>query len=234
MVSKLRSSTFVLCLIAFFGLASFAQAQNKNLAPGFNALPKAAKVVLIPIDAELFSISAGGVAEPKADWTKAASGYMRTALLAKKRAIGLEASEMSEADSDQFAEISSLHAAVAQSISIHHFGPIGLPTKEGKLDWSLGDAVKPIKEKTGADYALFIWMRDSYASPERKAMMVVLAFAGVGLTGGIQQGYASLIDLNDGKIVWFNRLISSTGDLREAKAAESSIDSLLKNFPAIK
>lgn len=64
--------------------------------------------------------------------------------------------------------------------------------------------------------------------------MVVLALAGIGIGGGIQQGYATLIDLNDGKIVWFNRLISTTGDLREAKAAESSIDSLLKNFPAIK
>lgn len=158
MACSFRVSATVLCFITFFGLTSFTQAQNKNLAPGFSSLPKAAKVVLIPIDAELFSISAGGVAEPKADWTKAASGHMRTALLAKNRAVGLGASEMSEADADQFAEVSSLHAAVAQSISIHHFGNLGLPTKEGNLNWSLGDAVKPIKDKTGSDYALFIWM----------------------------------------------------------------------------
>ncbi|WP_204315460.1 hypothetical protein, partial [Stenotrophomonas maltophilia] len=70
-----------------------------------------------------------------------------------------------------------------------------------------------------------------YASAERKLAMVGLALLGVGLTGGMQMGYASLVDLNSGKVLWFNRLARGSGDLREAKEAAESIDVLLTGFP---
>ncbi|MBI2293220.1 MAG: hypothetical protein HYU73_23420 [Betaproteobacteria bacterium] len=88
-----------------------------------------------------------------------------------------------------------------------------------------------IKEKTGADYALFSWIRDSYASGERVATMVVLALFGIGVPGGSQVGYASLVDLNTGRILWFNRLLRASGDLREADKAVETLDTLLNNFP---
>jgi hypothetical protein len=74
-------------------------------------------------------------------------------------------------------------------------------------------------------------MRDSYASAERKAMMVGLALLGVGITGGLQVGYASLIDLETGQVLWFNQVVSGSGDLRDDKSAEASVDSLLTSFP---
>jgi hypothetical protein len=118
---------------------------------------------------------------------------------------------------------------------VHHFGPdmLRLPTKNNVLDWSLGDTVKVIRDSTGADYALFTWMRDSYASGERIAATVVLAMVGVGIApGGLQQGYASLVDLRTGRIVWFNRLFRGHGDLREADKAAQTLDALLTDFPA--
>ncbi|MDP1069070.1 hypothetical protein, partial [Klebsiella pneumoniae] len=87
------------------------------------------------------------------------------------------------------------------------------------LDWSFDDALRDLQARSGADYGLFIWVRDSYASAERKLAMVGLALLGVGLTGGMQMGYASLVDLNSGKVLWFNRLARGSGDLREAKEA---------------
>jgi hypothetical protein len=128
-----------------------------------------------------------------------------------------------------------LHAAVAGSIALHHSvgGVWALPTKAGLLDWSFGDAMQPLRAKTGARYALFVWVRDSYASAERKAAMVALALLGVGLSGGTQIGYASLVDLETGRVVWFNRLMRPTGDLREAAPAKESIDALLSGFPAV-
>jgi hypothetical protein len=211
--------------------------QSKNLAPGFSALPKGAKVVVMPTDIELFVISAGGVAEPKADWTEAASKHFKAALYEKKKTFGTVAVDMSEKEADEFAEVGTLHAAVAGAITAHHFGPgfLQLPTKEGKLDWSLGDSVRGLKQKTGADYALFSWIRDSYASGERIAATVLLALVGVGLApGGLQQGYASLVDLNTGQVVWFNRLFRQSGDLREAAKATEVLNVLLQDFPAPK
>jgi hypothetical protein len=211
-----------------------ATAANKNQAPGFTGLKPDDKVLLMPVDVELFSLSAGGVAEPKADWTASAQTHMKAAIAAKKAAWRLVMQEMTEAGADEFAEQVGLHAAVAGSIALHHAvgGLWSLPTKAGVLDWSFADAMKPLAQKTGARYALFTWVRDSYASPERKAMMVGLALLGVGITGGIQIGYASLVDLDSGQVVWFNRLARATGDLREAAPARDSIDLLLAGFPA--
>lgn len=210
-----------------------AYADARNLAPGFTTLAKSATVLIMPPDVELFSISGGGVVEPKADWTAAAHSHIHAALSRKATELGMKTSELPEKDADELAEISALHAAVARSIAFHHMGmgAMALPTKHGKLDWSMGDAVKPVLEKSAADYALFIWMRDSYASSERVATMVALALLGVGVPGGIQIGYASLVDLRSGQVVWFNRLLRGSGDLREAEPAAETVKALLDQFP---
>jgi hypothetical protein len=235
-VFRLSAAAAVLLLLAGFGFPGQAGAQSKNLAPGFTALPKGTKVVIMPTDIELFSVSAGGVLEPKADWTEAASKHFKAALIEKKRNLGLATVELSETDADDVAEVNTLHGAVARSISLHHFGSssLKLPTKDGKLDWSLGDSVHAIKEKTGADYALFSWVRDSYASAERIAAMVLLALVRVGVPGGQQVGYASLVDLNTGQVLWFNRLMRASGDLREPEKAVETLNALLDQFPVTK
>ncbi len=219
--------------LALLGLVMQAHAQDsKNLAPGFSTRPAASKLVVVPADLELFSISGGGVMEPKADWTEAASQHFKTALDSNQQLLGASVVRISERDLDELAEINALHGAVAQAIFIHHMvGVVKLPTKNDKLDWSLGDAVKPLKAKTGADYALFTWIRDSYASAERKAAMFAMALLGVGIAGGAQIGYASLVDLNNGRVVWFNDLRRGSGDLREAKEARETVETLLKGFP---
>jgi hypothetical protein len=209
-------------------------AQSRNLAPGFESLPKGAKVAIMPTDIELFVISAGGVLEPKADWTESASKHFRTALMQKNQALGFNAVELSAKQADEVEEINALHGAIARSIAMHHFGFLKLPTKDGKLDWSMGDSVQSIKQATGADYALFSFVRDSYASAERKAMMVGLALLGIGIGLGMQTGYASLVDLNSGRVVWFNQLLRGSGDLRDVENAAETIEALLQEFPVSK
>jgi hypothetical protein len=106
-----------------------------------------------------------------------------------------------------------------------------LPTKNEKLDWTLGAGVEYVRKKTGADYALFTVIRDSYASSDRKAAMVVAALFGVGLApGGMQFGFCSLVDLRTGQIVWANRVIRATGDLRTAEPAQETIDTMLEGL----
>jgi len=221
---------------AVLALAAAAAGAQSNLAEGFKAVPRDARIVLMPIDLELFSVSGGGIFEPRADWTDAANKYLRAALLEKKKSLGAVSIELDEQDADDFAEVNALHAAIAQAIAFHHFGPsnLRLPTKDGKLDWSMGDAIAPIKKKTSGNYALFTWMRDSYASGERIAAVIVMAIFGIGIhPGGMQIGYASLVDLDTGQIVWFNRLSRGTGDLREAEKAAETLNALLANFPPV-
>lgn len=220
-------------LLCAASLSAVAADATRNLAPGFTGLPAAAKLVVMPVDVELYSLSAGGVPEPKADWTANAQSHMKAELLKRSKGFGLTAQLMDDKSADEFAEPMALHAAVARSIALHHAtgGAWALPTKGGKLDWSFDDAMRDVRARSGADYGLFIWVRDSYASAERKLAMVGLALLGVGITGGIQVGYASLVDLNSGQVLWFNQLARGTGDLREASQAAESIDVLLTGFP---
>lgn len=220
-------------LLGFSAVAS-AQSASRNLAPGFTTLPANTRILVTPIDVELFSISAGGVPEPRADWTAAAQKNMKQELGRLRQKYRGETIELDEKSADEYAELLTLHAAVARSIQLHHApgAMFPLPTKEGKLDWTFGDAMKPLAQKTGARYALFIFVRDSYASAERVAAMVVMAMLGVGLAGGTQQGYASLVDLESGRVLWFNSLARASGDLREPAKAIETVDTLLRGFPA--
>lgn len=226
-----RRLAWLVLLTLMLAAAAHAQSASRHLAPGFVALPKDAKLAIAPLDVELFELSAGGVLAPKADWTDAANKHMGEALKRKSAALGVASQFIDDKLADEHAELLHLHGAVARAISWHHMGGLKLPTKEDRLDWSFGDALQPLRQATGARYALFTWVRDSYASPERKAMMVGLALLGVGVGGGVQVGYSSLVDLETGQVLWFNQLVSATGDLRDEKSATASVDSLLTGFP---
>jgi hypothetical protein len=84
---------------------------------------------------------------------------------------------------------------------------------------------------SGADYALFVWMRDSYASAARKATMVVAALFGLPVGGGGQTAYTSLVELRSGRLVWFNKVSRLSGDLREDDSARETLEALFAEFP---
>lgn len=219
-----------LLMVLCWAITSHALANDK-LAQGFVQLPAGAKIVLMPLDVELFSMSAGGVLEPQAEWTTQALAHLKNAIQNRPSKNGISFNPLADDGDPQIDDMNRLHGAVGAAINIHHLGLLKLPTKEGKLDWSLGPEVAMIKQKTGADYALFTFVRDSYASAERKAAIVVAALLGASLTAGFQVGYASLVDLTNGNVLWFNQLIRGYGDLREAEPAQESLNALLQGFP---
>ncbi|TWO71947.1 hypothetical protein FN976_08135 [Caenimonas sedimenti] len=230
-----RPFTFLLLAAVLAAGPAHAQdtAESRQLAPGFTTRPAATRLVVLPADMELFSISAGGVTEPRADWTEAAQKHFSDALQAHKGRLGVQAPAPTPAQMDEFSDVLALHRAVADAVFIHHTqSSMRLPTKQRRLDWSLGsESVQALRERTGADYALFTWIRDSYASPERKATMVAMALLGSFMLGGEQVGYASLVDLKTGRVVWFNELSRMSGDLREPQPAAETVEALLKGFP---
>lgn len=218
----------LLLAAAACAVAALAAAQPSNRAPGFGKLAPGTKIVIMPADIELYEVSAGGVFEPRAEWTTAAQQHVRNAYKARQAKMGLQVVDMDDDTSEPMLELNRLNSAVTGAIANHHFGQMALPTKEGKLDWSLGPGVALVREKTGAEYALFTYIRDSYVSAERKAAMVVGALFGVGIAGGgIQFAFASLVDLRTGQVVWANRVLRASGDLREAEPAQETIDTML-------
>lgn len=195
-----------------------------------------ARIVVMPLDVELSELTAGGLTEVKADWTEAAKTHLLAAFRERQEEKALNLTVYDEAALpapllDRLHQIERLHGAVGATIVLNARPGTALPTKEGRLDWSLGTAVAPLRDATRADYALFTYIRDSYASGPRVVLIVLAGLAGVPVPGGTQMGFASLVDLRSGDIVWFNRLEREVGDLRTAAAARETAEMLLTDFP---
>lgn len=195
------------------------------------------QVVLMPLDVELSVLSAGGLAEPRADWTEAAKTHLLDALRNEKanknvNMVVFQDEKAGTAYQDVVNQLIKLHGVVGNSILVHQYiDQAKLPSKNGAFEWSVGPSAKALKEIYKADYALFVWVRDSYSSGGRVALMMVAAMAGVGVPGGQQLGFASLVELETGNVVWFNLLQRATGDLRSADGAANTAQTLLAQLP---
>jgi hypothetical protein len=186
----------------------------------------------------LSELTAGGVKEPNALWTEQAKTNLKDGIrsnpaFAKVELVDAPTPPADTPDEKTIASFQKLHASVGKAIMLHSFVPaFNLPTKGDKLDWTMGPVARELRERTKARYALMVYMEDSYASAGRVALIVtsVLLF-GVAPPGGTQVGFASLVDLESGNIVWFNRVARNAGDLRKQESVQESIDALFLGFP---
>lgn len=189
-------------------------------------------IVLATPDIELSELTAGGAEAPRADWTKSAIELTRKEITATLGARGVKIAEADTGASARESQIVKLNSAVGQAILLHlYYSPIKLPDKGGALDWTLGPGTAVLRDRYHGDYALFVHVRDTYSSTGRQALMGVAALLLVPVPGGFQSGFASLVDLRTGRIVWFNRLLSVNGDLRNPNDARDTVGELLKGLP---
>ena len=195
------------------------------------------RVLLMPPDIELYEMTMAGMLEPRADWTASALKHVAEAIkqqLKTHRDTIILYKEPAEGTSEfkDRQQLIKLHEVVGASIMRHQYpGPLQLPTKAENFEWTLGQGTKKLQDEFDAHYGLFVYMRDSYASAERVVLMIGMAALGVGIPLGQQVGFASLVDLKTGDVVWFNRLFSESGDLRELRLARDSVQNLLDDFP---
>jgi hypothetical protein len=228
---------FVVAALCALTLAGCATQSHQQITALNRVEAKNPRILLMPLNVELSEMSAMGLLEPKADWTQAANKYMIEALRAENAKRNVHMLEFDDGKAptekrDDLLQLSKLHGVVGQSIMVHQYlQPMALPTKEGKFDWSLGPTTRSLKDVYGADYALFVYVRDSYTSAERAAMIFVAAVFRVHLQGGTQVGFASLVDLETGNVVWFNRLARASGDLRNEAAAQETVQTLMAGLP---
>lgn len=226
-------------LLVIFAIMLMTQAcvQTKVLTKDTShTIQQNATVLLMPIDIELSELTAGGLNEVRADWTLAAQDHVAANIadnLANRRA---DMKAYKKPDDQEIAhkhgQLVKLHSAVGGTIFMYSMAPVTQPpTKQDSFEWSLGDSAIELGELYNADYALFVYLRDSYATAGRKAAIVAAAVFGVGIPGGMQIGFATLVDLKDGNIVWFNRLFNQTGDLRSIEPAAIAVNNLLNEFP---
>lgn len=233
--------------VVFFGavLAACQTTASRHDSLKTSALERGGEtqIVVMTPDVELTEIQASGLERPMADWTEAAEGHVRSAIdrcfgQFRVQRVHVQAGDLGPEAQERIDRLNNLHAAVSSSIFAHQLLAVAhLPGKAQRFDWTLGPGASAIGEAYGARYGLYIFIRDSYASAERAAVMaatmIIGALAGVSIspTGGTQVGYASLVDLESGEVLWFNRLLRGKGDLRESIPAQETVAHMLADFP---
>ena len=227
-------------MLALLGLSQVVAACTQTKSYVHDAAPAkpqgAVQILLVEPDVEVAELTAAGLLIPHAEWTQRAQSNVNSALsdLMTGKQVQLILYEPPDglAADHPHTQLLKLHSAVGQAILAHKYNPVlALPTKKDKFDWSLGSDVQALRDVYDADYALFVYLRDTYTSPGRVAVMVLAAVLGVGVPGGAQIGFASLVDLKTGDVLWFSRLARASGDLRTPSAAAESVKTLLKDFP---
>jgi hypothetical protein len=203
------------------------KAYQKQIASG-------AGVLLMNPDIECSKVTASGMIEPNAAWTAQCQRSVQTALTQfmtdhQAELIVYEPAKVPSDKIPRYRELSKLYQAVGFSMLMRS----ALPTAKSKTDWSMGKGVRDMREDHDAEYALFIFLRDQFETGGRVATRLALAVLYVGTAPATQQGFASLVDLETGDIVWFNQLFSTVGDLREPESARDAIDELLEGSPVL-
>lgn len=241
----------VVPILALAALSLSACVQTRQYADVEFAPPQGQyKLLVMRPDVSVGSVTTGGMVEPRADWTEQARANLIAAMKAQQADRGGDVVIMDRRDSlpgvepETIAELERLHYAVGQSIALHRYSGRYLPTKRGKgLDWTLGGDAVRLGQRTGMDYALFLYAEDSFASTGRVALQVlgvagcVVGFCAPTIGGGGQFAYASLVDLRTGAVVWFNVLQAGTqvagismGDIRKPEGAARMVDRLLNRM----
>lgn len=228
---------YLFILFMFAALSGCAQTKAFKSKSAVEGRVDASVVLLVEPDVQLSLLTAAGLQEPHAEWTNIGKKNVIDALdafMGEKNATLIPYREP-QGDPDKshrHNQIMKMHQAVGVSILNHKYNEMrALPTKGDRFDWTLGPDTRLLKQEFGADYALFVYLRDSYSTAGRAAVIAVGALLGVAVQGGRQVGFASLVNLNNGEVAWFNLLFNETGDLRTPEPARLAVDSLLSDVP---
>jgi len=230
-MKKILGCAFVVIAAMALGGCETTRAKTAPSASfSFTATEK--RVAVIEPDVHLGELTASGMVEPRADWTDSARKHIARNIDTILDQRGIDTIHIDSLTNPQQIQLSRLHSVVGMAI-VRHFYMEGakLPNKGSALDWTLGKGTMSLREEYGADYGLFLFVQDSYSSSGRVALMIGAALLGVGVQGGQQTAFASLVDLRTGNIVWFNILNNATGDLRTAEPAKIAVSNLIKEMP---
>ena len=234
---------FVLAIGSIVLAVTPAHSQERTaVKQGFELAADSGKRILVfRPSVSVGSQSIGGMFEPNAEWTEQGKANIQASLERMQERLGNTVIAAPEAYGDQARDLQehmALFAAVSQAVIEYQFF-VGnrLPTKKRDnkadvFDWSLGEGVSRLPGAQDADYGLFIYNKDAYGSTGRKVLQTLaLLGPGIAVKSGEHIGYAGLVDLRTGDLVWLNADAAMGGDLRDAEGSQKRVRQLLEEFP---
>lgn len=201
---------------------------------------KPQKTVLLPLDIKVKEFSSGGLLDEIGSSTSQAKNIFQNQLpqvIETKNIdlVNLPATLPAE-EQAKVEEYIALYNVVAAN-AIAYTGQLAPPAWKHKIkhfDYTLGPGLRFLKEKTGADTALFITGEDVISTSGRKAAFVVAAIFGVAIPLGHTFIVGGLVDLETGDILWLNHTVEvSDKTFLKDQDVNEMLSTLYLNYPGI-
>ncbi len=193
------------------------------------------RVLLLPTDFAVLEFSASGIMETVPDWTTAAEASLNDAarsVLAKNANFEMVTlPQLPEDEQVALKEHVALYKLTAFTASQMLRMGGAWSGKKDHFDYTLGEGLNFLAQKSGADAAICIAGAQVKSSGGRVAMFLLLAAAGVAIPLGGAQMTAGLIDLKSGNVTWLDGAMGLKGDVREADGADKTLDALIGKYP---
>ena len=222
--------TSVLVLLLAVGCAAPSQVYHSTdaIAP-----PLEPSLVTLPPDVLISKYTAGGVAEPQADWSETVSANMKASLHSYLFSNSVRFTEYPTALEDMDVDTIRQLNVLLDAIELRHVKASDLG---GDRDYKIGDAERERLSRFGTDYALLIAFKANRATAGRHAVAILSAVAGIGVETSTVRFRSVLIDLRDGHIKWANFDDAARQDVGDPLTAsgekwEKAIAHLLREFP---
>ena len=200
------------------------------------------QVVLLPVDVDVYEMSAGGVREEVPEWSSKAESNIRNALLVSKDAGGkccvtrhVDSSSLTPDEQEILEEHLALFNTVMANVlwaslpvnTAWHF-------KTEHFDYTLGDGLSFLKTKYDVDAGLIIVGEDVVSSAGRKTTAFIGAMFGIAIPLGHSILMGGLVDFSTGDLLWVNHEVSAgTTDLRDPDSCLGLARSLMKDYPGL-
>lgn len=234
-IVPLRNRSSLFLLILALTLLSGCATPTQRYSADFNTR-QIRSVVILPIDAEVSELSAGGTIEKRDDWTARVVEHLNTVISERYRYApgnGLPA-DTSAAPSPAKDELAPLFRAITMNQVLHTWHP-GFPkvaATRGSLAYKTGSITGMLGPQK-ADAALLVYLRDDYATAGRKSLTVLGVIAGIPVRSGFTMASAALVSA-DGDLLWMNIHAAKTGDLRTREGAETLVAKLMAGAPEVR
>lgn len=187
------------------------------------------KVLLLPLDVTVYRIGAGGVTERAEDLTKDERTETEKTLhedIAKDKHLELvELPQLDNATQAKLDEYIALYDQVAGA-ALLHAGRFGAwPQKVSHFDYTIGDGLRFLKQRTGADAALIVLGQGGVPTTSSFiAGLIPIVVGVVAVPQARAQAVVGIVDLETGNLLWLDRAMLAGG-------VSTAVSQALRDYP---
>ena len=235
---NLTFSTLVLACLLLAGCATGVESRQRIhhslIGAPDSKLPQ--RAVVIPVEITVKEMSAGGVTEKVDTWSKQASSNVENAIQSTLKQRGrltvVPFPKLGTSDQTLVEQYRALYEQVATAAFIYGRQ---WQHKNERFDYTMGDGLKFLKEKTGADVAVFTIGEDVVTTGGRQAAAFFASLVGVGIQLGHSFLTMGVVSLETGDVLWYNYDVSYANlDMREPGDAKKMVENVAEGYDTLR